>query len=157
MTDVFHEVCEPYRAMMRSMQGSLTPENIVKAADLCWIWAKGVISHAAPETQSHGAHRNAQATSDDVIHARITVKAVTKAGEGTTSKGRPWTRFTVADTESGLWNTFSRNVEAGKTYDIEYTENDLGRTIKKFKGVGKTYMTIPDNQGGQMLDEAEED
>jgi hypothetical protein len=85
---------------------------------------------------------------------RLTVKKVTLAGEGETKTGRPWKRYTIQDVNSGLWNTFHQSVHVGATYDIEFTENELGKTVTKWKEVDRVYMTFPDSQGGQMLDEA---
>jgi hypothetical protein len=128
----FEQICLVYRAMMESMTGQVTPETIIPTADKVWIWAKGVIAH---EAEKQGLKTSQSASNGIFKTARITVKDVTLAGEGTTTNGRPWKRYIVTDTNHGLWPTFRHNMEAGRTYDIEYEENDLGRNIKKYEEV----------------------
>jgi hypothetical protein len=107
------------------MQGQLTVDNFDVILDEIWLWTQA----KCLKEQAYEAKKTAKK------QARITIRQVVAAGSGFKTDNTPWTRYQIVDHNGERWSTFHHNLEANQTYDVEYTENERGRTITKYTKV----------------------
>ena len=114
--------------IVKSMRGHITPDNCLPLLDKLWAWSKATMG--TPEKLA-----SQEPAGNPGKNARITVRNVELRGEGMRTDGNKWRRYVITDSAKGKWSTFHHNVEVGETYDIEYDENEKGRTIKELTHV----------------------
>ena len=122
--------CIVFCTVVKSLRGHLTTDNVLPVLDKVWAWTKTTIEGASAASPAPPP-----ASPADKPGTRITVKNVEFKQEGQRSNGQKWKRYLVTDTRDGKWSTFHQNVQSGATYEIEYDENESGRTIKKLTEV----------------------